>query len=640
MQCSPKHGMDIDQYLEEKYMINIIEHCNKQYDDATDSILPDYKSVFDGVSELTKSIRTVKPISSIDDVDEMLMSCDLSDCYEEQSYIPRYTLPMMYDTKTLQLPVIIDDNCSIDSTADNHSNHDHCIYVSDTSNNNDISSSSSSNTDNCDSSIKHDDSIIFTHDEQSNVEIFILSNPQESIIEQPTEQEQVAQAIDVTPTIETPNETIPDPKYIIPEPAKQQLETLRNCLNREQLIDITITEINQVCMLMQIQSMCKAIETFTTVNITPYRNTFYNRTKIPHINLESTVKQNLTDTIDIAINDVPNIIYPNAALLYEKTSNMLTWDDKIIQAQLELERIPFCLDNTKEILLHRYEDYHLLYLTKDILCIFSGCKNHRTFGSPFYNKAVFCEIHSKFSNKNYYVRSTRAMCMNYLCNRHALYGLKAHNQLYCVTHKRAEHEHKIASKPKCHKENCNNVGYRKILDLYTCKKHVTEEMKQRIKNKICVVKSCDNSATHGCLSDKVRRYCITHCNSAKHINLIFGMCRKCGAPAKYGKFESSPPTMCDEHRESGSYRIEFFKCKNQDCEKMAVFGPPGCRPSACYKHQGDKDKKLMLRKCAVAGCYDRATYGDPKKNYRLKCAIHALDTHRYIDLYSLPTNKV
>eukprot|EP00960_Hanusia_phi_P055662 763026-Hanusia_phi.AAC.6 len=140
---------------------------------------------------------------------------------------------------------------------------------------------------------------------------------------------------------------------------------------------------------------------------------------------------------------------------------------------------------------------------------------------------------------------------------------------------------------------------------------------------MCRQAGCTKRKAYGDPTTRVVETCSRH-KEPHYMNL---MTRKCSLSAcnKYASFKEENQAFCALHKPANAtdFRSSTKVCRFPECRKQASYGQ--ARPLWCREHMNvSVDVDVKNRKCSMAGCSQRACYGDASSTERARCSRHKL----------------
>lgn len=145
--------------------------------------------------------------------------------------------------------------------------------------------------------------------------------------------------------------------------------------------------------------------------------------------------------------------------------------------------------------------------------------------------------------------------------------------------------------------------------------------------KHCEYSGCEKQSNFGYSREHAVR-CATHALEGME-NVKAKRCKHptCKKRPSFNHPGQSTPIYCDDHKELGMKDVVTKKhCEHSDgCDKRAVFGLPGQRPSRCGKHALEGMENVVAKRCEHSGCKKQPFFGFPGGR-AIRCADHMLTT--------------
>lgn len=136
----------------------------------------------------------------------------------------------------------------------------------------------------------------------------------------------------------------------------------------------------------------------------------------------------------------------------------------------------------------------------------------------------------------------------------------------------------------------------------------------------CQHTQCDEKATHGYYSDKIKRFCSEHGNDI-HIGDM--RVKYCSYPAcmKLRRFALNEISYCTQHAPSNAIRVRGRKCAEEQCQAGPSYGYLADKKIvACAKHKTPEMVNLVYH-CQYPECYNSPIY----KNIESKKPTHCIE---------------
>ncbi len=155
---------------------------------------------------------------------------------------------------------------------------------------------------------------------------------------------------------------------------------------------------------------------------------------------------------------------------------------------------------------------------------------------------------------------------------------------------------------------------------------------KKIRMEGCIEDGCKENAHFG-LENGVRIHCLMHKNNEEifkpYLAEKYCITDGCYNRPIYGK-HGGPAIHCYEHRiEKDILKKRYIICEYANCLTQASFGE-GDRPVHCSKHRMDKERYIYNKFCINDNCGKVASYGPKDTKKRIHCLEHKKDDEIYL----------
>ncbi len=214
-------------------------------------------------------------------------------------------------------------------------------------------------------------------------------------------------------------------------------------------------------------------------------------------------------------------------------------------------------------------------------------------------------------------------CVVVECEKRARYDyLDSAGQKYCSMHKKPgmANLHNNCKFLHCLKQGCYNYSGEKK-GIY-CKEHKDLEMISVKKCMTCAIDDCNSNPFYGYKNEQK-----THCK--KHISdemIYLGItCAEdnCNSTNKSYNYKGEKIGLfCSKHAQENMIDVIRLKCSK--CEKVAIKGHVGQKPSRCFQHRSPNMISRPRKQCVQSICTNLALFGT-EHDKQIHCELHKED---------------